>query len=94
MYAYAGLGVSQRNLWRDYTHLADFGRLIAAHSFYTQFTGEPITQVNIDRIPAELRHRRARELGDLEITEEMKQVLIAAANHALEDPWTVPAKPE
>lgn len=93
MYAHAVLGVPQAELWRDYTHLSDYGRLITAYCFYAQFTGNPVTEVGIDVIPASLRQKHTRNDGDLIVTEEMKQVIIAAANHALEDPWTVPAKP-
>ena len=93
MHAHAVLGVPQADLWRDYTHLSDYGRLITAYCFYTQFTGKPITEVNIDVIPAAMRQAHFRSQGDLIVTEEMKQVIIAAANHALEDPWTVPANP-
>ena len=93
MYAHAALNVPQTDLWRDYTHLSDYGRLVAAYTFYAQFTGNAISEVNIDVIPAAMRQKRFREEGDLVITEEMKQVIITAANHALQDPWTVPAKP-
>lgn len=93
VYAYAVLGVPQADLWRDYTHLTDYGRLIAAYSFYAQFTGNAVSEINIDVIPAALRQKRFRAEGDLIVTEEMKQVIIAAANHALEEPWTVPPRP-
>lgn len=93
MHAHAVQGVPQLELWRDYTHLSDYGRLITAYCFYAQFTGNAVTEVGIDVIPATLRQAHFRNEGDLIITEEMKQVIIAAANHALEDPWTVPAKP-
>ena len=92
MYAHAALGVPQSALWRDYTHLTDYGRLIAAYTFYAQFTGNAVTGIGIDKIPAHLRQARFRAEGDLIVTEEMKQVIIAAANHALEDPWTVPVR--
>ena len=93
MYAHATLGVPQLDLWRDYTHLSDYGRLIAAYCLYAQFTGNTVETINLDLIPAGDRVRRARSKGDLIVTEEMKQVIIASANHSLEDPWTVPAKP-
>ena len=93
MYAHTVLGLPQTALWRDYTHLTDYGRLIAAYSFYTQFTGKKVSEINLNVIPAVLRQKRFRPEGDLIITEEMKRVIIAAANHALEDPWTAPARP-
>lgn len=93
MHAHAALGVPQLDLWRDYTHLSDYGRLITAYCFYTQFTGNTVTEISLDKIPASLRHKYTRGEGDMIVTEEMKQVIIAAANHALEDPWTVPERP-
>ena len=77
---------------RDYTHLTDFGRLIASYTFFAQFTGQKITEVGIDTVPTSLRHKLFRQFGDLEITEEMKQVIIEAANYALDHPWEVMKK--
>ena len=93
MYAHAVLNVPQSALWRDYTHLTDYGRLIAAYTFYAQFTGNAVSEINIDVIPAALRQARFRAEGDLIVTEEMKQVIMTAANQALKDPWTAPARP-
>jgi hypothetical protein len=52
-----------------------------------------VSEINIDVIPAALRQKRFRGEGDLIVTEEMKQVIIAAANQALKAPWTAPARP-
>ena len=93
MYAHAVLNVPQVALWRDFFHLTDYGRLIAAYTFYAQFTGNAISEINIDVIPAAMRQKRFIPEGDLVVTEEMKQVIMAAANHALKDPWTVPERP-
>ena len=93
MHAHAVMKVPQTAIWRDYTHLSDYGRLIAAHTFYAQFTGNPISEIKMDVIPAALRQKRFQAEGDLIITEEMKRVIMAAANHALEDPWTAPERP-
>ena len=56
-----------------------------------QLIGRPINEVGMDVVPANMRHIRFQELGDLAVTQEMKQVIVRSANHALEDPWTVPA---
>ena len=93
MNAHAVSGVPQLELWRDYTHLSDYGRLIAAYSFYAQLMGTEVTEINLEMIPANLRQRYAKDDGDLIITEEMKQVIIKAANASLEDPWTAPTRP-
>lgn len=82
----------QLQIWRDYTHLNDFGRLIVAYAMVAQLTERPIRQVGIHTVPADLRHRQFRALGDLEVTEEMKEIIIQAANHSLDLPWLVPQR--
>ena len=85
-------GVEQMEIWRDYTHLRDFGRLVAAYSMATQLLGKSVERVSITCVPVEMRHGMFQELGDMEVTAEMQQVIQKAANHALADPWTVPVR--
>ena len=90
-YANNMLGLDDLDLYRDYTHLSDYGRLIAAHVWYARLMGlEELTEVNVDRIPASERLSRFQKYGDLVITEEMKQQILDAVNWALENPYTVP----
>ncbi len=85
--------VPQTEIYRDYTHLSDYGRLIAAYAWYTQlFTGAPVTEVKLDTVPAGLRHRRAQVLGDLTVTEEMEKVIVEATTYTFQNPWTVPGQ--
>ncbi|MBR2615926.1 MAG: DUF4886 domain-containing protein [Clostridia bacterium] len=88
MYAHRVLGVPQLDLWRDYTHLNDYGRIIVAYALYTQITGNEVKEIGLDMVPKGLRHYTLRSEGDLILTEEMKRVIIESANHALHDPWT------
>ena len=92
MYAHNVLERPQLELWRDYTHLSDLGRLIAAYSMYAQLTGNAVAQVGIDTIPMETRSLQYQHLGDMTVTQQMKEIIIEAANHALSDPWSVPTK--
>ena len=80
------------DLYRDYTHLSDFGRLIVAYQIYAQIFGlEELTEVNVDVIPAEMRATsREKPLGDIEITEEHKAAIIASVNYALKHPNEAP----
>ena len=88
-YARNVMGQTDLDLYRDYTHLSDFGRLIAAYVWYATLTGKTeITEVKVDTIPRELRHERFRDFP-LVITEEMKNVIIESVNFALKNPWTV-----
>ena len=90
MQAHLTQKIPQLELWRDYTHLHDFGRLIAAYSMYAQLTGNKITSIGMDIVPVDKRHYQFKHLGDMQITEEMKQAIMEAVNYSLEHPWTIP----
>lgn len=79
-------------LYRDYTHLSDFGRLLVAYQIYAQIYGlTELTEVNVDRIPADMRATfREKPLGDIEITQEYKDAIIASVNYALAHPNEAP----
>ena len=80
------------DLYRDYTHLSDFGRLIVAYQIYAQIFGlEELTQVNVDVIEASMRPTfREQPLGDVEITQQHKDAILASVNYALKNPNTAP----
>lgn len=90
MHALLTQGETQLELWRDYTHLSDYGRLLAAYGITAQLTGQPIKKVGIDVIPVKWRHHLLQERGDQTITAAMKQVIVKAVNHSLKDPWGIP----
>ena len=92
MYALKVLDVPETMIFRDHTHLTDFGCLLIAYSWYAQFTGNPVTHINLDQIDAECRQSYYQELGPLIITEEMKQIIIDTVNYTLKDPWAIPTK--
>ena len=92
MYAHNVLGRKQLELWRDYTHLSDLGRLIAAYSMYAQLTDNKIQQVGINVVPMEKRSLQYQHLGDMTVTDQMKEIILLSANHSLDDPWSVPTK--
>lgn len=89
-YANHALGQTDEDLYRDYIHMSDLGRLMVAYLWYAKLTGEPIESVNVDVIPAAERCTwRQQDLGDFTVTDEMKQVIKAAVNYTLEHPYTV-----
>lgn len=92
MYAHNVLNRPQLELWRDYTHLSDFGRLLAAYSLYAQMMGKEITRVGIDTVPVEMRSLQYQHLGDMKVTDQMKEIIIEAVNACRADPWSVPTK--
>lgn len=92
MYALKVLDVPEVDLYRDHTHLSDFGCLLVAFAWYAQYTGNPVTQINLETIPTHLRHSQYRHLGDMEVTQEMKDIIIKTVDYTLNNPWAVPTK--
>lgn len=92
MYALKVLEVPEVDLYRDHTHLSDFGCLLVGFAFYAQYTGKPVTQINLESIPAHLRHAKWRSLGDMQVTQEMKDIIIKTVDYTLNNPWAVPTK--
>lgn len=92
MYALKVLQVPEVDLYRDHTHLSDFGCLLVGFAFYAQYTGNPVTQINLESIPAHLRHKKWQNLGDMEVTQEMKDIIIKTVDYTLNNPWAVPTK--
>ena len=90
MYALKVLGLQDKDLFRDHTHLSDFGCLLVAYAFYAQYTGKAVTEIHIDTIPVALRHKDYQSLGDMTVTDEMKQIIIDTVAYTLENPWSVP----
>ena len=99
---YAGeiLGVPQYDvnqvydLYRDYTHISDYARLMVAYNWYCQiFEIEALTEVKADMIRWETRapwNNRHKKLGDLTLTQQHKDVIVASVNYSLKNPLEMP----
>lgn len=90
MYALKVLGIPEKELYRDHTHLSDYGCLLVAYAFYAQYTGNPVTQINLNTIAQKTRNPQYQHLGDLQVTEEMKQNILKTVDYTLKNPWSVP----
>ncbi|MBR3979095.1 MAG: DUF4886 domain-containing protein [Oscillospiraceae bacterium] len=78
-------------LYRDYVHASDFGRLLVAYQLYAQIYGlDKLEAVNVNKIEAKMRFTSEQKYGDLEITQQHKDAIIASVNYALEHPNEVP----
>ena len=82
------------DLYRDYTHLSDFARLIVAYNWNCRmFDVDELTEVKVDVIEAENRAKysdRQKVYGDLTLTEQHKNVLIESVNYGLKNPLSIP----
>lgn len=86
-------GLKEQDVYRDYTHLTDFGRLSAAYTWYATLMGiEQLEQVSVQVIRANMRQNNFQSQGDLEITDPLKESILTAVNYALQNPLTLPKK--
>ena len=95
-YANNTLGLSDTDLYRDYTHLSEMSRLMVAYLWYAKLTGDTfdsIEDIKVNEIPRHLRHSRFASEGGLKITDEMKEVILDSINYALENPFEMPEIP-
>ena len=92
MHALYTQGVSQFVMYRDYTHLSDYGRLLSAYSLYAQLVDKPIENININVIKQDTRFHLFAHLGDIVLTQEEKDIIIKAANYSLKSPWVIPVE--
>ena len=93
-YANDVLGYTDQELYRDYTHVSDFSRLMVSYLWYCKLTGTTLTSIDdihIDFVPKELRQTRFQS-ADLIITDAMKEDILEAVNHTLENPLSVPER--
>ena len=90
-YALDVLGRPQYEMFRDWTHLSDYGRLMVAYQWYAEIMGlESISQVNVSSIPSVLHKVKSTYPADLKITDAMKQDIIKSVNWTLEHPYELP----
>ena len=79
-YAQQVLGRTYSQVYRDETHLSDYGQLIAAYVWYAQLMGlDSVSGVNLEQIA-----------GGVNVTEDMKQDIMACVNWALANPCALP----
>ena len=92
MYALKALQIPDVELYRDHTHLSDYGCLLVAYAWYAQFTGKPVTDIHLDVIETQYRQSYYTSLGPMAVTEEMKQAIIETVDYTLNNPWSVPTE--
>ena len=96
-YAAHVLGVPQYDpaqtldLYRDYTHISDFARLMVAYQWYCQMFGiRELNEVKVDVIPVKHRSRYQHSCGDLMLTQRHKEIIMESVNATLKDPYSIP----
>ena len=82
-------GLTDKELYRDYTHMSDLGRLISGYVWYATLTGKTeITDVNVGSISKALCAQN--KSSGFTVTDDMKQIIKDSVNYALANPYSVP----
>ena len=84
--------IHEKELFRDYTHLSDYGRVLVAYNLYAQIcelvdgTAPELTEIKLTTVPAFMRQKRFTSLGDLVLTEQQQQSIAEAVNYSVKNP--------
>lgn len=82
--------LGQKGIKRDYTHLTDIGRLIAAYSCYCELYGiEELTEIKVNAIPRSFLKSTPDKSTDLVLTDAEKAVVVEAVNNTIQNPLTI-----
>lgn len=75
-------------LYRDYTHLNDYGRLLAGYVWFCRLEGVPADTFKLNYIPDALT-KTYTQSGDIQLNESMMQVLEESVRNACATPFQV-----
>jgi len=87
-------GLSNSDIYRDYTHGTDFTRMMVAANWFCGITGMDVSKITIPSIPAQLRFKTAdRNSGEAyTLTSTEKETLIFCVKNAIDNPYEVTKK--
>ena len=78
------------DIYRDYSHVNDFGRVIAAYTWYCKLVGlDHLKEIKLDAIPKAF-FKSTTGTADRVLTEAEKLIILESVNNALAEPfnWT------
>ena len=78
--------LEETDLYRDYVHMNDFGRLITAYTWYCTLMGiDHLEEVNVDAIPVAF-FKSTTGTEDRVLTDAEKLIILESVNNALANP--------
>ena len=84
------MGMTDRDLFRDYAHKSDYGRVLIGYVWYASLMGiTEFESLNYTTVAKEIRHSKSPK-EDLVMTQEQKDMALAAINYALANPFDSP----
>ena len=82
--------LEEKDIHRDYTHLTDFSRVVAAYTWYYTLMGiDHVDEIKLDAIPAHRLKSTPDKTQDRVLTEAEKALILEAVNNALANPLQV-----
>ena len=76
------------DIYRDYTHLNDYARLVAGYVWFCRLEGIPTETFKLNYIPDALT-KTYTQSGDIQLNESMMQVLEESVRNACATPFQV-----
>ena len=85
--------LTAKDLYRDYCHLNNLGRLVAAYTWYCELEGVTLTDLKLTQIPADLALTNEVSNGVTTVDAELENVIIESVNNAMANKFAVTKKP-
>jgi len=87
-YAQYVCGRTDAEIYRDWTHMNDYGRMIVAYTWYARIMQlDQISKVNMLEVPAGAHQKNSKFPADLKFDEQMRADALASVNFALANPY-------
>ena len=84
------MGMTDRDLFRDYAHKSDYGRVLIGYVWYASLMDiTEFTELKYTTVPTAMRHSKSPQ-EDLVLTDEQYDMALAAVNYALANPFDSP----
>jgi len=82
--------LEEKDLYRDYTHSSDLGRVMTSYVWYCRLMGkERLEEIRLDAIPKQFLKSTQDKTKDRILTEEEKAIILESVNNALAHPLEV-----
>lgn len=79
--------LTEKDLHRDYGHASDFGRLIAAYTWYCKLAGiEQLEEIKLEKVPKQFFKSIPAGMPDWVLTDHEKEMILESVNNALKEP--------
>jgi len=87
-YAQYVCGRTDAEIYRDWTHMNDYGRLIVAYTWYAKIMQlTEIDSIKVTEVPRGAHHSNSKFPADLKFDEQMRADALASVNFALQNPY-------